>query len=146
MAEDELVPTGTYWDQESWDLARSAYIADLDTDPGAPDAFVAWLSRALDDHAQRTPSARAELAAAQRSDLGRQRGFGRTHPLRQSTVAALEQAIVEDRQQLGRVISRSGFMREAVLVAAARSRERFGRELLPAPARLPTRPPRRQTR
>jgi hypothetical protein len=62
--DDDLISTGIYWDRATWDLARSAYIADLDTDPDGPGSFVGWLDRALDRHTARSPSARVDLAAA----------------------------------------------------------------------------------
>jgi len=58
----------------------------------------------------------------------------------------MESAIVTDRQELGRVLSRSGFAHEAVLAAAGAARRRLGRDLPPAPARLPNRPVRPSAR
>lgn len=143
MTED-LVPTGTYWDHPTWELARSAYIADLDTDPTAPDSFVGWLHRALDEHSAQTPATRSRMAEATTMEATtKERGFSKTYPLKASTVEALEGAIVDDRQQADRVISRSGFLREAVHAAARHARDRVGRDLPPAPSRLPNRPPRR---
>jgi hypothetical protein len=143
MAED-LVPTGTYWDQQTWELARSAYIADLDTDPTGPDSFVGWLHRALDEHSAQTSATRSRMAEATTAEATpKERGFSKTYPLKATTVAALERAIVDDRQEVGRMVSRSGFLREAVQAAARLARDRYGRDLPPAPARLPNRPPRR---
>jgi hypothetical protein len=138
-----VVSTGTYWDRRTWDLARSAYIADLDTDPDAPDAFIGWLKCALVDYAGLGPLRRAELAASIVLDPVAGRGFSKAFPLQVEVVEALEQAIIDDRRELGRVVSRAGFVREAVTDAAQRARQRLGRDLPPAPARLPTRPPRR---
>ena len=140
---DGVVSTGTYWDRRTWELARSAYIADLDTDPDAPDAFIGWLQRALIDHAGLRPPRRAELTASIVQDPVPGRGFSKAFPLQVEVVEALEQAIIDDRRELGRVVSRAGFVREAVTHAAQRARQRLGRDLPPAPARLPTRPPRR---
>jgi hypothetical protein len=140
-----VVPTGIYWDRPTWELARSAYIADLDTDPATPDAFLGWLQQALSNHAALTPGARAELAAGTtREDTSRSRGFSKAYPLPVEIVQAMEQAIIADRRELGRVVSRSGFARQAVAAAAERARIRLGYDLPPAPARLPNRPPRRQ--
>jgi hypothetical protein len=78
-----VVSNGTYWDSRTWDLARSAYIADLDTDPDAPDAFVGWLQRALIDHASLSPKQRVALVryvragdAVADNPLGRGCGYG----------------------------------------------------------------------
>ena len=49
------VSTGIYWDQPTWDLARSAYIADLDGDPDSPDSWIGWLHRDLGAYVARTP-------------------------------------------------------------------------------------------
>jgi hypothetical protein len=140
---DGVVPTGTYWDRRTWELARSAYIADLDADPDAPDAFIGWLQRALIEYAGLGPQRRAELAASIVSDPVAGPGFSKAFPLPVEIVQALEQAIIDDRRELGRMVSRAGFVREAVTHAAQRARQRLGRELPPAPPRLPTRPPRR---
>lgn len=144
MADTQLV--SVYWAPAVWELARSAYIADLDTRPDGPDSFTAWLAEALDRHAARTPRTRARLAAAHPAEAGedRERGFQRAHPLPPATIAAFEDAIVADRTQTGRVLARSGFIREAVLDAVDQARTRTGGDLPPAPARLPTRPVRRR--
>jgi hypothetical protein len=140
-----VVPTGIYWDRPTWELARSAYIADLDTDPAAPDAFLGWLQQALRNHAALTPGARAQLAAgSMREDISHSRGFSKAYPLPVEIVQAMEQAIIADRRQLGRIVSRSGFARQAVAAAAERARIRLGHDLPAAPARLPNRPPRRR--
>jgi hypothetical protein len=133
-----VVSTGTYWDSRTWDLARSAYIADLDTDPDSPDAFIGWLQRALVDYAGLGPLRRAELAASIVLEPVASRGFSKAFPLQVEVVEALEQAIIDDRRELGRVVSRAGFVREAVTHAAQCARLRLGRDLPPAPARLPS--------
>lgn len=151
-SDQDVIPVGIYWDQQLWDLARSAYVADLDSDPASPDAFVGWLHQAIEKYAVRTPATRAQLLAELDAEAGPEagvgvgaggRGISKTYPLKQRTIDALEQAIVDDRRDLGRMVSRSGFVQEAVRAAAAEARRRRGRELPPAPARLPNRPPRR---
>jgi hypothetical protein len=66
------------------------------------------------------------------------------HDLPASTIEAVEDAIVTDRQELGRVIARSTFSQEAVIAAADEARRRLGRELPPPPQKLSNRPPRRR--
>lgn len=56
---------------------------------------------------------------------------------------ALEKAISTDRRELGRVVSRSEFVRHAALATADQAEQRLGRRLAPAPMRLPNRPVRR---
>lgn len=67
-------------------------------------------------------------------------GFKRTLLLDAAVLRALESAVLEDRSTLGRVVSRSTFVREAASVAATQAEVRLGRELPPPPARLPNRP------
>jgi hypothetical protein len=50
---------------------------------------------------------------------------------------------VADCQQLGRMLARSAFAQEAVIVVAEEARWRLGRELPPPPQKLSKRPPRR---
>lgn len=139
--------SGIYWKPSLWALARSAYVADLDTDPECPDAFVAWLGRALEWHAARTPTQRAAIADDPQLGAATGNGANRSHPLRVSTIEAVEDALILDRRELGRVVSRSAFAHEAVVAAAAAARERLGgRPLPPPPARLSNRPPRRRPR
>ena len=139
---ETTVWVGIYWERAVWDRARSAYVADLDSDQDSPGSFIGWLNRALEQHAARTPQQRSELAELT-IERAAGRSFNKGHPLKQDVVDAMEDAIVTDRQELGRVVARSGFVKEAVLAAAQDARRRLGRELPPPPARLPNRPPRR---
>lgn len=139
---NETVPVGVYWDRHTWDRARAAYVADLDTDPDCPDAFIGWLHRALQRHIARTSRQRAAAAKDLQPPAGGQ-GVSKMHPLPIQLVDALEQAIVDDRQRSGRMVSRSGFVRESAQQAATEAEQRLGKALLPPPGRLPNRPPRR---
>lgn len=147
MTSRTTTAVGIYWKPGVWDLARSAYIADLDTDPESPGAFVGWLARALELHARRSPQQRADLAAAAEqhpAQVSSKKSFNKKHDLPASTIEAVEDAVVADRQELGRVIARSRFAQEAVVVAADEARRRLGRELPPPPLKLSNRPPRRR--
>ncbi|MDN5771854.1 MAG: hypothetical protein L0H24_13295 [Microlunatus sp.] len=136
-------PIGLYWDPETWSTARAAYLSDLDRDPQCPDAYIGWLHRVIELHIARGPAGRA--AAGVEPPARRQGGQGltRTYPLVDDLVARMDDAIVDDRE-FGRALGRSGFVHEAVTlgIAAAMTR-RDGRPLHRAPARLPTRPRRR---
>jgi signal transduction histidine kinase len=141
------IPVGIYWKPGVWDLARSAYVADLDTDPESPGAFVGWLARALELHARRSPQQRVELAAAagqHPAQVSTRKSFNKKHDLPASTIEAVEDAVVADRQELGRVLARSAFAQEAVIAAADEARRRLGRDLPPPPQKLSNRPPRRR--
>ncbi|MEQ7845745.1 hypothetical protein [Nocardioides kribbensis] len=142
----ETERTGIYWRPSLWALARSAYVADLDHDPGSPDAFVSWLGRALEQHAARTPAQRVAISEDPQLQDATGAGVNRSHPLRVRTIELVEEAVIADRGELGRVVSRSAFAAEAVVAAARAARERIGRPLPPPPARLSNRPPRRPSR
>ncbi|GAB3996342.1 hypothetical protein [Nocardioides marmoraquaticus] len=145
------MPTGIYWHRSAWDRARSAYVADLDADPDPPVSLIAWLQRAIAAHAELTPAARAAVLARSVAERGptageavgaeaSRGGFKRTLLLDAAVLRALESAVLEDRSTLGRVVSRSEFVREAASVAATEAEARLGRELPPPPSRLPNRP------
>ncbi len=147
MTSRTTTPVGIYWKPGIWDLARSAYIADLDTDPESPGAFVGWLARALERHAKHSPQQRADLAVVAEqhpAQVSSKKSFNKKHDLPASTIEAVEDAVVADRQELGRVIARSVFAQEAVVAAANEARRRRGRELPPPPLKLSNRPPRRR--
>ena len=146
MTSQTTIPVGIYWKPGVWDLARSAYIADLATDADSPGSFVGWLAQALEVHAKRSPQKRAELAAAGENHPAlvsvTRKSFNKKHDLPASTIEAVEDALVVDRQELGRMLARSAFAQEAVIVAAEEARRRLGRELPPPPQKLSNRPPR----
>ena len=157
MSSEGTIPLPAYWDRATWDLSRSAYLADFDDLPNSPDSWIGWLQLALERHARRNPFARQALAVEppeRRPPGSRQQleaagapqdGFTKTHVLPAALLAAIERAISDDRVKAGRMVSRSAFTREAVLAAVENSRTRRGsRPLPPPPARLPNRPPRRQ--
>lgn len=70
--------------------------------------------------------------------------FNKKHDLPASTIEAVEDALVVDRQELGRMLARSAFAQEAVIAAAEEARRRLGRDLRPPPQKLSNRPPRRR--
>ena len=144
MTSQTTIPVGIYWKPGVWDLARSAYIADLDTDADSPGSFVGWLEL----HTRRSPQQRAELAAAGEKHPAlvsvTRKSFNKKHDLPAATIEAVEDALVADRQELGRMLARSAFAQEAVIAAAEDARRRLGRELPPPPQKLSNRPPRRR--
>ena len=60
-ADEETVATGTYWDPDTWQDARAAYVADLDNDPDGPDAFVGGCIARSRSTWARGPAGRAHL-------------------------------------------------------------------------------------
>lgn len=148
MTSQTAIPVGIYWKPGVWDLARSAYVADLDTDQESPAAFVGWLARALESHARRSPQQRADFAAAAEqhpAQVSTRKSFNKKLDLPASTIEAVEDAVVADRQELGRVVARSAFAQQAVVAAADEARRRLGRHLPPPPLKLSNRPPRRRS-
>lgn len=137
-----MVRTGIYWQREVYDLARSAYVADLDATPAGPEFFVEWLRRALEEHVELTPAARADRVGdlPQVTPGG---GFNQMYPLPAELLEQIREAVGADRRGLGRAASRSAFVREAVLVAVEAARRRRGGTLPPPPNQLPNRRPRR---
>ena len=132
---------GVYWPRGVWALARSAYVADLDSSPENPGTFAKWLVAAVEQHLARTPAERAAIGEhLDKHSTGR--GTSRAHRVGAELIAAIEQAIITDRRELGRVVSRSRFVLEAVTAAAANARQRLGRPLPPPPRLLANRPPR----
>ena len=113
MTSQTTIPVGIYWKPGVWDLARSAYLADLDTDAESPGSFVGWLAQALELHARRSPQQRSELAAAGEKHPAlvsvTRKSFNKKHDLPASTIEAVEDALVADRQELGRMLARSAF-------------------------------------
>lgn len=140
--EPEMVRTGIYWQRDVYDLARSAYVADLDATPAGPEFFVEWLRKALEEHAELTPSGRV-ARAAHLPQTSPGRGFNQMYPLPAELLDQVEEAIGEDRREHGRAASRSAFVRESVLVAVEAARRRRGGTLPPPPNQLPNRRPRR---
>lgn len=144
MIAQKQVAVGVYWDHHAWQQARSAYLVDLDLDPASPDVFGQWLTRVVIWYAAMTPIGRTrKLSTLGTPPEDGPPGVSRMMPLPQVTLELVDSAIVDDRLTVGRVVSRSEFIRQAALVAADASRTRLGRELPPPPARLPYRPPRR---
>lgn len=135
--------SGIYWKPTVWALARSAYVADLDR--SRVSGRVRRLARSGAREA-RCPYAVAASCDRGGPQLGDAAGAGanRSHPLRTRTIQLVEEAVLRDRLELGRVVSRSAFAAEAVVAAAKAARERLGRPLPPPPIRLSNRPPRRR--
>lgn len=144
MKEESTGPVGLYWDPETWATARAAYVSDLDRDPQCPDAYVGWLHRVIEQHVDRGSTARAAAGVQSPARRRGAQGLTRTYPLDHELVARMDEAIIDDRRELGRALGRSGFVHEAVTLAiAAATARRDDGVLPPPPARLPTRPRRR---
>ena len=63
------------------------------------------------------------------------KSFNKKHDLPASTIEAVEDALVADRQELGRMLARSAFAQEAVIAAAEDARRRLDPEVA-APLKL----------
>lgn len=136
------VTIGTYWQRSTLNRARSAYVVDLDHLDDPPTGLTRWIERAIVRHTARGADRRAALAQALAPE---DKSAGRVNKqlrLEGGTVAAAEAALVDDRRECGRIASLSGYISEAVRIAANEAEERYGRPLPPAPGRLPNSPSR----
>ncbi len=132
-------PMSVWWNRQTWDRARAAFVAELDEDPPRPDTLLGWILAAVDAHAARTPAARLE-PAGEADDGGE--GFSKVHLVPLKTLQTIETALISDRQVSGRHLSRSAWFREAVNAAADQTEQRRGEPLPPPPKRLPPGPAR----
>jgi hypothetical protein len=132
-------PLSVWWNRQTWDRARAAFVAELDEDLPGPGTLLGWILKAIDAHAARAPAARLEVAA-EAEDGGE--GFSKVHLVPLETLRSIEAALVSDRQVGGRHISRSAWLREAVNAAADQTEQRRRAPLPPAPKRLPPGPAR----
>ena len=130
-----------WWDRSTWDLARAAYVAELDDDPPGPGTLLGWVVAAIETHAARSAAARASLSTDMPADDPAV-GFQKVHQMTSTTLSAIESAIADDRRSAGRIVSRSAWVREAARAAAAMTRLRHGGSLPEAPDRLAPGPPR----
>ena len=135
------VATGAWWDPQLWQRARAAYVYDLDHHPDAPAGFIQWLHWVLDAHVARGAQGRGALGVPARAVIAADVGLNRNHPLRETTRSAMEQAIIDDRR-VGRLMSRSSWIHEAVVVAVDDAERRAGGVLASVPEgrRLPNQP------
>lgn len=126
---------GIYFHPEQFDIAKAGYLADW-TAGGQADTFARWIAGALDEHANRTPQQRAQVAEPQERSTGR--GDTRSFKIPADTVARMRRSITED-QGAGRWPSDSAWCGEAITAAAEQARQRAGGVLPTPPARLPNR-------
>ena len=130
---------GVYMQRPTFEAARGAYMADLDTLADGPDTIAGWIDAALAAYAALRPKKRATIAdslpAEQRTDP---RGISRSFRVDPDTLEAVNAALVADRKA-GRWRSRSEFAVEAILWATENAKQRAGGRLPKAPPRLPNR-------
>lgn len=133
--------TGIYFHPATFNDAKSAYLADLDTvGPDAADSIARWIAGALDQFAAGTTADRAQIAEGLPEEVRAEgSGFTRSFELPDATIAARDAAIATDRRG-GRTSSRSSFATEAIRHAIEQARARNGGVLPPAPDRLPNKP------
>lgn len=127
-----------YWRGATLEDARRAYMADIDTQPEGPTSFARWIDRAVAEHARLSTGDRADVAAAlgeQPQEDARPRSF----EVQAATVTSMRTAIAADRAPGIPAQTRSDFVADAVRQATNDARRRWGKELPPAPARLPNR-------
>jgi hypothetical protein len=130
-------PLSMWWNQQTWDRARAAFVAELDEDPPGPNTLLGWILAAVDAHAVRTPAARLEVAGATESGG---EGFSKVHVVPVQTLQLIDEALISDRQVCGRHLSWSAWLREAVSAAADQTERRRGAPRPSAPPPLPRAP------
>ncbi len=130
---------GVYMQRPTFDAARSAYMADLDTLATGPDTLARWVDAALAAYAALDASERVAIAdTLPAEDRTEARGINRTFQVGADTIEKVNAALVADRQA-GRWRSRSVFAVEAIQWAINAAKERAGGVLPEAPPRLPNR-------
>lgn len=127
----------------TFEALKSAYVWITRHDPDAPQSLAQLVDAALNQHAVRSATGRRRTA--QRLDeeayADGEKNVVRTFAVELTTIDRLDEAITAD-EDAGRYLSRSSWANEAVRDLIARTRERAGGELPPAPARLTRRPAR----
>lgn len=131
--------TGIYLHPETFATAKSAYLVDFDALPEAPDSFSRWIAAAIDEHAQGNTDTRTAAVESLPEETRTGSGATRSFELPDATIAAMNEAIVDDRDH-GRFVSRSEFAGHAIRSAVERARARAGGVLPTPPARLPNKP------
>ena len=128
-----------YWRTATLEEARSAYMADSETQPDGPTSFARWIDRAVAKHARLSQERRTAVAAK----LGKQGGdenIPRSFQVQASTIEAMRAAIKSDRAPGAAAQTRSDFVADAVRQAVHEARGRWGQDLPPVPERgLPNR-------
>lgn len=128
---------GIYMRPELYADAKAAFIADFDHRPEPEDAFQRWVSRAIREHATKTPAKRAAAAAQADEYTGEGAGRSWTVPIFTDDSDLMDEAITEDRRTGTALHDRSPFAVDALRVAVAEARHRAGGALPEPPARLP---------
>ncbi len=134
-ATSDTARIGIYFHPEQFDTAKAGYLADWQAG-GQADTFARWIAGALDEHANRTPQQRAQVARPQ--ERAATRGNTRSFKIPADTVARMRHSITED-QAAGQWPSDSAWCGDAIATAANQARQRAGGTLPTPPARLPNR-------
>ena len=136
-----LIRVGLYFQPETFNLARSAYMADLDTlGAAAEDSFARWIARSMMEFAGQSTSARQQIVAQLDPVVSHGAGFTRSVFLPKAVLDARDVAIATDRRSGGHAWSRSGFSTDAIRHSIQQAAARNGGELPPPPSRLPNKP------
>ena len=114
------------------DQARGAFLVDQEL-PDGPTSMSAWVTAALDAHNRRSVAERAAIRAAGAGLTRSERPRPRQWEIASAVVEAAQAARVSDRAGQ----SLSGYLADALRVAAAAARERAGGTLPPVPPSLP---------
>ena len=132
----ETARVGIYLTPEAFEQAKAGYLADWQGG-GHADTFARWIAAALETHADRTPSQRAEQAPP-RPRGSQASGSPRSFTIPVSTVNRMRAAIAAD-QHTGRWPTVSAWAADAITLAVQAAQNHTGGALPTPPARLPNR-------
>lgn len=132
----ETVRLGVYLTPAEFTAAKAAYLAAWQLG-GEADTFARWIASTLDAHARRTPQERAE-GTEPKGRAETRTGSSRSFNIPTDSAARVREAITAD-QGLGRWLSDSAWMGEAIATAVEQTRAANGGTLPTPPPRLPNR-------
>lgn len=128
---------GVYLTPEEFTNAKAAYLAAWQLG-GEADTFARWIGAALERHARRSATERADLARAHDRGDARRGGAARSFNVPTDTLTRMREAITAD-QHAGRWPTDSAWSGDAIAAEVEETRTANGGALPTPPPRLPHR-------
>lgn len=128
---------GVYLTPEEFTNAKAAYLAAWQLG-GEADTFARWIGAALERHARRSATERADLARAHDRGDARRGGAARSFNVPTDTLTRMREAITAD-QHAGRWPTDSAWSGDAIAAEVEETRTANGGALPTPPPRLPNR-------